>query len=127
LLRKPLGFWCLLEKCFDSIYLHASEKENLLIQDMLEILKLLVALGIASFSFQCFHLAYRLWFGDPHAYKQNQIRTGTWKASVLGRVRPNFDGRRDYRVAAGIVYDTEEKRWVEQGRLSSEAIAATLK
>jgi hypothetical protein len=94
---------------------------------MLEIIKLLAGLAIASVSLQSLHLAYRLWFGDSHAYRQNQIRTGSWKASILGRVRPNFDGRRDYKVAAGIVFDTEKKCWVEQGRLSAEAIAATLK
>jgi hypothetical protein len=94
---------------------------------MMEIIKLLAAMVIGTISIQSLVLAYRLWLGDSSAYEQNRLRTGSWRQSALGRVPTDFDGRRDYKVAAGIALDTSTNSWVEQGRLSAEAIAATLK
>jgi hypothetical protein len=93
---------------------------------MWEIIKFPVAFGLGWVCLQSAVLGYRLMFGDSHAYEQNRLRTRTWRAAILGRLPTNFDGNRDYRVAAGIVFDKKHTEWVEQGRLSAEAIASTL-
>jgi hypothetical protein len=49
------------------------------------------------------------------------------KNAALGLVPTDYDGRRDYRVAAGIAFNKKTKSWVEQGRLSAEAIQSSLR
>jgi hypothetical protein len=90
----------------------------------------LMALGIAVTAIVTLRaglLAVRLWRGDANSYDQNRIRTGSITNAALGLVPTDYDGRRDYRVAAGIAFNRKANSWVEQGRLSAEAVQSTLR
>ncbi|CAK0750845.1 hypothetical protein CCP2SC5_1710004 [Azospirillaceae bacterium] len=77
-----------------------------------------------SMGFACFIVAYRLMKGDPIEYERNRQRTKSFSAALHGRLSPYFEGKRDYRVAAGLAIDRRTNTWVEQGRLSDEALAS---
>jgi hypothetical protein len=93
----------------------------------MEIIRILVVAVAFIIAMRCFSLAYRLFCGDPNEYEQNRRRVGSLKANLFGRVPTSFDGARDYRVAAGLAINRRTNEWVEQGRLSSEALASVLR
>lgn len=94
----------------------------------MEILQTLGIIMLGAFAVRLAILAYRLWRGDPVEYEQNRLRTGgSFWATLRGEIPTVFDGTRDYRVAAGIAVNRETNEWVEQGRLSSDAISAVLR
>lgn len=93
---------------------------------MVELMKALAIAACAIVFLRSGMLAFRLLKGDLNSYEHNRIRTGSLRQAVFGEVPTEFDGRRDYRVAAGIALNRKTNTWVEQGRLSVEAIQATL-
>ncbi len=94
---------------------------------MIDVLQAIGIGATAIFTLRVGLLALRLWRGDSTSYDQNRMRTGSMKNAALGLVPTDYDGRRDYRVAAGIAFNKKTKSWVEQGRLSAEAIQSSLR
>ena len=73
-------------------------------------------------------LAVKIARGNRSEYERNRQRLGSSVVTAIrGEVPTVSDGTRDYRVAAGIAVDRKKNEWVEQGRLSSEAIAGALR
>jgi len=71
---------------------------------------------------------YRAYRTDRRGeYAKNRARTPSLGAVVRGEAPGFYDGVRDERLAAGIAVDTKTNRWVEQGRLSEEAITSVLR
>jgi hypothetical protein len=77
-------------------------------------------------SFLCGLLAWRIWRGNRLEYDRNHERTGSVRKAIRGEISTVADGSRDYRVSAGIAVDPKTREWVEQGRLSTEAISAAI-
>lgn len=77
-------------------------------------------------SFLCGLLAWRIWRGNHVEYDRNHERTGSVWRAIRGEIPTVIDGTRDYRVSAGIAVDAKTNEWVEQGRLSAEAISAAI-
>jgi|SRR5260370_39304395 len=68
----------------------------------------------------------RLYRTDRAEYVRNQLRSRSTGAVVRGEATSFYDGVRDERVAAGIAINTKTNQWVEQGKLSEEAVASLL-
>jgi hypothetical protein len=88
--------------------------------------------GIAFFllgagSLLCGLLAWRIWQGNRLEYERNRQRSISLRKALRGELSTVFDGRRDYRVSAGVAVDRSKNEWVEQGRLSAEAITAAVR
>lgn len=88
--------------------------------------------GVASFllgagALVCALLAWRIWRGNRLEYERNRERTGSVRRAIFGELPTFFDGTRDYRVSAGVAVDRKKNEWVEQGRLSAEAIKAAVR
>jgi len=68
-------------------------------------------------------LAYLLSRGSRNEYERNRARVRSSFMNVfLGKVPTTHDGVRDDKVSAGLAWDKRRKKWVEQGRLSNEAL-----
>lgn len=78
-----------------------------------------------SIAIACVVFLYRLIFGNRGEYERNRKRAGNFLQSLKGQVPPVFDGTRDSRVSAGIAVRNNE--WIEQGKLSAEAVASSLR
>ena len=72
-------------------------------------------------------LAWRVWRGNRLEYDRNRRRTGSVMRAFRGEIPTMHDGTRDYRVSAGVAVDIDKNEWVEQGRLSTEAISAAIR
>ena len=59
---------------------------------------------------------------DRVAYRSCQALTKNVKKPVLGMISTYGEGSRDYRVAAGMLWDRKSKRVIDQGKLSNESI-----
>src|SRR5690349_8002815 len=82
------------------------------------------ALGMASVT--CGLLAWRLFRGNRIEYDRNRRRSPSILKAVKGEIPTTHEGGRDYRVSAGIAVNRKNE-WVEQGRISSEALSATVR
>lgn len=91
-----------------------------------EIFKAVVICVGLSGAFVFFWIGYNILRSDRSAYERNRLRTRTTGDALKGDVSTSYDGARDYQVAAGIAIDKRQFRWVEQGKLSNEAIANVL-
>jgi hypothetical protein len=69
----------------------------------------------------------RIIFGNAGEYERNRRRAGGFVKTIRGEVPTSFDGTRDSRVSAGIAIDRKNNAWLEQGKLSNEAIAGALR
>jgi hypothetical protein len=93
------------------------------------------ARGVAVFflvplAFLFLALGYRLlkvYRTDRTEYMRNQLRNVSLAAAIRGEASSFYDGVRDERVSAGIAVDTKRNEWVEQGKLSEEAISNVLR
>ena len=94
---------------------------------MNQVIQAIGLLVTGGFAIACAFLAYRVFFGNKIEYERNRRRAGNLKQTVLGQVPSMYDGTRDARVSAGIAVDRQKNEWVEQGRLSTEAVAAALR
>lgn len=75
----------------------------------------------------CFlRVGFLLMRGDANEYERNRSRVGAWQNIIRGTVPTKYDGTRDDRLAAGVAIDVRNNRWVEQGRLSDEALQDVL-
>jgi hypothetical protein len=68
-------------------------------------------------------VASSVWRGSHNEYERNRARTRKSFLKIFFGTVPTFhDGVRDDKVSAGIALDRKNNRWIEQGRLSDEAI-----
>jgi len=91
------------------------------------LIQAVVLFALGAFAVSCFMFAIKLIRADGHEYARNRDRTGSFRKALRGEIETVFDGARDYRVSAGIAVDCNTNSWVEQGRLSEEAISASLR
>jgi len=63
---------------------------------------------------------------DKTEFDRNRLRASSFWQILRGDTRTMHDGIRDHRVQAGLVKDLRTGEFVEQGRLSEEAIDAVL-
>ena len=85
---------------------------------------LLVTGGIAIFFAV---LALRVIFGNKAEYDRNRRRAGTFMQNLKGQLPLTADGTRDARIAVGLAVDCKTNTWIEQGKLSAEAVADALR
>lgn len=85
-----------------------------------------VCVGVSA-ACACFWMAIAILRSDRSAYERTRVRARSTTAALKGEVPTSYDGARDYQVAAGIAIDRRNNRWVEQGKLSNEAIANVLR
>jgi hypothetical protein len=90
-----------------------------------------IGIGVAAsllifLGFRILRVAYLIFAGDLNVYQRNRGRVRSFKAVYRGKVPTKYDGTRDDLVAAGVAIDTSTNTWVEQGRLSDEALQDAL-
>jgi hypothetical protein len=73
----------------------------------------------------CLVAGLQVLLGNRLEYERNRRRSGDLIRALKGDVPTVSDGTRDFRVAAGIA--VRDGKWVEQGRLSTEAVSAALR
>jgi hypothetical protein len=85
---------------------------------------ILVALAVflTVFGSASLLLAYRILTAPAGDYQRNKNRH--FGSPWLGRVKTHEDGRRDFRVSAGlnVRIDGQNREWVQQGIISDEAV-----
>lgn len=86
----------------------------------------LVASVLVLIAFRMLRVAYLIVAGDLNVYQRNRGRVRSLSAVAKGKVPTKYDGTRDDLVAAGVAIDTKSNTWVEQGRLSDEALQDAL-
>lgn len=94
---------------------------------MHEIFKAAVIGGGLTLAFVLLRTGILILRADRSTYERNRLRTRTTGDAIRGDVSTTYDGARDYQVAAGIAIDRRHNRWIEQGKLSNEAIANVLR
>jgi hypothetical protein len=92
-----------------------------------EIFRALGLLLSGAFTVACAIFLYRLVVGNKSEYERNQRRAQNIWQTLKGAVPAAFDGTRDSRVSAGIAIDIKNNRWIEQSRLSNEAVSSALR
>lgn len=70
-------------------------------------------------------LGLRMFRADKADARINGQLVGPLRNALKGQVRPVTHGTRDYRIKTGIAVDLSKNEWVEQGRLSDEAVDQT--
>ncbi len=74
-----------------------------------------------------FWFGLRLLRGSLSEYERNRSRTRKSFSNVLWGTVPTWhDGTRDEKVSAGMAINLKTNRWIEQGRLSDEALEDVL-
>lgn len=64
-------------------------------------------------------------FSDTNEYNRNRRKTGSWRNPLRGTVNTCCEGNgRDHSISAGLA--VKNNTWIEQGKLSDEAIDAIL-
>lgn len=94
--------------------------------EFITIIKVAVFFVGCYFGFVFLVIGIRLAKADKGEYNKNRERTGSLMDVLLGKVHTIHDGRRDYRVRAGLAVDTKQNIWVEQGVLSEEALDSVI-
>ncbi len=85
---------------------------------------LLVCAGL-SIAFVFISIGWSILRSDRSVYERNRLRTRTTGDAIKGDVSTFYDGARDYQIAAGVAI--EDGRWIEQGKLSNEAVGNVLR
>ncbi len=67
-------------------------------------------------------LGIRLFFADKTEYEINKKITKSIQHPIKGKLNTSHNGDRSYRISAGIAINTKSNTWVNQGKLSEEAI-----
>lgn len=91
---------------------------------MVDVLRALLWVFGGTISIGFAAVAFKIWRGDRVEYARNRMRTPSALAALKGDIPTSFDGKRDFRVAAGVVIDNTTNEWRESGRLSEEAISS---
>ena len=68
----------------------------------------------------------RVYWTARSEYQRNQARSPSLRSVLRGEAPSFYDGVRDERVAAGVARDLKTNKWVEQGKLSEEAVSNVL-
>jgi len=86
------------------------------------LLCILGIIGITSFA-----VAMKILASDSNDYNRNMRKTGGLKNPLRGTIATCCEGNgRDHNISAGLAIDKRTNTWVEQGKLSDEAIDAIL-
>lgn len=62
---------------------------------------------------------------NRYSYERNRSITPSLKAVIRGEIPTYSGGKRDYTASAGVALD-RGNRWIEQGKLSDEALSDVL-
>jgi hypothetical protein len=92
-----------------------------------ELIKAAMICAGLSCAFVFFWMGYKILRSDRSSYERNRLRTRTTGDAIKGDVSTSYDGARDYQIAAGIAIDRGQFRWIDQGKLSNEAVANVLR
>jgi hypothetical protein len=95
--------------------------------DLLRLVAFAVLLPLALASFIVAWKLIRTYCLDRGEYSRNQARSVNMSTVLRGAVPTYFDGSRDERVSAGVAVDKKNNIWVEQGKLSEEAVSSVLR
>jgi hypothetical protein len=82
----------------------------------------IVAIGIVGLSI--ISVGIRLMLASRSDYDRNRERSPKPMDPIRGTLSVNHDGVRDFRVAAGLGVNLRDNTWVEQAKLSDEALLA---
>ena len=85
-----------------------------------DLVRVVVVAGILVLAIVVARLGYLIWTGDANEYERNRHRVKSLRNTMQGTVPTKYDGTRDDKVAAGIAL--KDGQWIEQGRLSDEAL-----
>lgn len=85
------------------------------------ILAIVLLLGSVGISF--LRLSFLLAKSDLTIYERCRSRTAGFMRAARGQVYPKSDLNRDHRYALGITINQKTNEWVDQGKLSDEAIS----
>lgn len=91
-----------------------------------EVARAVIGTGAIFVALACFRIGYLIFAGDSNEYESNRRRVVSPANVYRGTVPTNYDGMRDDKLAAGIAIDVKRNMWVEQGRLSDEALRDVL-
>lgn len=91
-----------------------------------EVARALIGAGAVALALVFFRVGWLILTGDSNEYEGNRRRIKSWKNVYRGTVPTKYDGIRDDKLAAGVAIDVRRNRWVEQGRLSDEALRDVL-
>ena len=91
---------------------------------IVEIIKVLFVVGGGIIAALFVLAAWRVALADRDLYAQNQRHIKSYRDVLKGhlQVRSYHGGVCDNGVAAGLAYDRTAKRFVEQGRISDDAL-----
>ena len=96
-------------------------------KDVFSAFATLLILPIAlSFIFVALKLL-RGFFADRSEYVRNQERSVSLMSVLRGETPTFYDSVRDERIVAGVAVDTKKNVWVEQGKLSEEAVSNVIR
>lgn len=91
-----------------------------------EVVRALIGAGAITIALVFFRVGWLILIGDSNEYEGNRRRIKSWRNVYRGTVPTKYDGARDDKLAAGVAIDARRNRWVEQGRLSDEALRDVL-
>lgn len=93
----------------------------------MELIKAILLCVSGFVAITTFAIGVKVLFSDTTEYNRNRRKTGNWKNPWRGTLSTCCEGNgRDHNVSAGLAVDLKANKWVEQGRLSDEAIDAIL-
>jgi hypothetical protein len=96
---------------------------------IVDLIKGVAALVLVPVTLAFLVIAWRLlrvYLMDRSEYQRNQARSPSLLSVLRGEAPTFYDGVRDERVAAGVARDLKNNKWVEQGKLSEEAVSNVL-
>ncbi|WP_152533276.1 MULTISPECIES: hypothetical protein [unclassified Labrenzia] len=69
-------------------------------------------------------IVWKVRFGKHPAVLAARKSAKSFRRTVTGDLEPVHDGRRDFRIAAGLAVQksNKKKKWVSQGKISDETI-----
>lgn len=97
------------------------------LSDALRAVAIIVLAPLAATMFIVGWKLLHIYFTDRSEYVRNRERSRTFWEVLRGSAPSYYDGIRDERVSAGVAIDTQKNIWVEQGKLSDEALSNILR
>lgn len=93
----------------------------------MEFIKAIILCVLGIVAINSLAVGVKILFSDSNEYNRNRRKTGSWRNPLRGTVTTCCEGSgRDHNIAAGLAVDMKTNTWVEQGKLSDEAIDAIL-
>ncbi len=93
----------------------------------MELIKAVLVCAVGVITVTSIAVGLKILFSDTNEYNRNKRKTGSWLNPIMGTVRTSPEGiGRDHSISAGLAVNVRTDTWVEQGKLSDEAIDAIL-